>query len=213
MTKTKITSVVLTGAALVLAGCGSASSGPGVAHLGADASSGSKPAGGGGSPAEVGAVNQQKMVAYAQCMRSHGVPEFPEPTEGRLVVHSSDRNGKATGVDPGSPAFAAAQKACGKLAPAGLGHSVSPQQQKQMQEGALKMSACMRSHGVPNFPDPKFSGNSVQIKISPASGVDPSSPVFQAAQKACQSKTPGLPAEKGGPTEGGFGTSGGPKGE
>lgn len=213
MTRTKITSTAaLVAAALLLAACGSASPGPGVARIGT--SSGSKPAGGtSSSPSEGGAVSQQKMVAYAQCMRSHGVSEFPEPTEGRLVVHGSDRNGKVTGVNPASPTFAAAQKACGKLAPAGLGRSITPQQQKQLQEGALKMSQCMRSHGVPNFPDPKFSGDAVQIKISPGSGVDPSSPVFQAAQKACQSKTPGIPAEKGGPTEGGFPTSGGPKGE
>jgi hypothetical protein len=48
----------------------------------------------------------------------------------------------------------------------------------------------MRSHGVPNFPDPQFSGGGVRIG---GTGLDPNSPQFTAAQKACQSKLPGKP--------------------
>ena len=49
------------------------------------------------------------------------------------------------------------------------------------------MSRCMRSHGVPNFPDPQFQtapGGGFGVKIG-GPGVNPSSPAFQAAQKAC----------------------------
>ncbi len=59
------------------------------------------------------------MVAYSQCMRTHGVPEFPEPTEGQLLIHASDHNGHVTGVNPRSAQFQAAQKVCGKLLPNG----------------------------------------------------------------------------------------------
>ena len=84
-----------------------------------------------------------------------------------------------------------------------------------MQEGALKFSACMRSHGVPNFPDPEISsGGGVGIRIGgKGSGIDPNSPQFKAAQKTCQSD---LPRPKGaGPGAGGPSTSssGGPGGE
>jgi hypothetical protein len=152
------------------------------------------------------------MVAYSQCMRSHGVPEFPEPTEGKLIVHRSDHNGHVTGFNRESAQFQAAQKACGKLAPNG-GKAPSAAEQAKMQEGALNFSKCMRSHGVPNFPDPEFhSGGGVGIRIGgKGSGIDPNSPQFQAAQKACRSLMPG---PKGGPGGGGPSTngSGGPGG-
>jgi hypothetical protein len=53
-------------------------------------------------------------------------------------------------------------------------------------KAALQYSSCMRSHGVKNFPDPQVSGGRVSMKIDPSNGLDPSSAVFQAAQKACQ---------------------------
>jgi hypothetical protein len=52
-------------------------------------------------------------------------------------------------------------------------------------------SACMRSHGVPNFPDPNSQG---QFTYSPGSGIDPSSPQFQSAEKACESIAPSAPS-------------------
>jgi hypothetical protein len=131
-----------------------------------------------------GAADQQKMVAFAQCMRSHGVPDFPEPAEGKLVM----KGGPNSDLNPSSAQFQAAQKACRSLAP----HpTLNPAQSAQLQAQALKFSACMRSHGVPNFPDPQFSGGGVQLRIDKSSGIDPQSPQFQAAQKACQGQMPG----------------------
>ena len=155
------------------------------------------------------------MVAYSQCMRSHGVPEFPEPTEGHLLIHSSNHDGHATGIDPGSAQFQAAQKVCGKLLPEG--GTPSPAQRAKMQESALKFSRCMRTHGVPNFPDPTFSGGGARLtlKAGGANGIDPESPQFRAAQKTCQSIAPG-PRGKGGPGPpgpGGKSGSGGSGGE
>jgi hypothetical protein len=45
----------------------------------------------------------------------------------------------------------------------------------------------MRSHGVPNFPDPQFGGGGVRIQIGGAGGIDPNAPAFKSAQQACQS--------------------------
>jgi hypothetical protein len=152
------------------------------------------------------------MVKFAQCMRTHGVPEFPEPTEGKLIVHNSNRNGHASGVNPESSQFQAATKDCKKLAPNG-GKPPSPAEQAKAQEQALKFSACMRSHGVPDFPDPEFShgGGTVRIQLKGkggAGGIDPNSPQFQAAQKACQSLGIG---PKGAPPPGA--SSSGPQGQ
>lgn len=168
---------------VALAGCGS-SSNPGVAHVGTTSASG--PAGGssGGTPesGESSAAAQQKLVEFAQCMRTHGEPEFPEPTEGHIQIHGQNGHGP----NPQSPQWKAAEKACSKYAPAGS--APSPAQQKARDEQALKLSACMRSHGVPNFPDPKLSsGGNMEMKMN---GVDASSPRFQAAAKTCQGNSP-----------------------
>jgi hypothetical protein len=44
----------------------------------------------------------------------------------------------------------------------------------------------MRTHGVPNMPDPTFNGRHATLAITPSSGVDPSSPQFAAASNACK---------------------------
>jgi hypothetical protein len=168
---------------VLLAGCGSSSSSPGVAHVGT--TSASSPTGGssGGTPesGESVASAQRKLVEFAQCMRTHGEPEFPEPTEGHIQIHSQNGHGP----NPESPQWKAAEKACSKYAPANI--ASNPAQQKARDEQALKLSACMRSHGVPNFPDPKFSSGGVEMKMN---GVDASSPQFQAAAKTCQGDSP-----------------------
>jgi len=189
---------------LVLAGCGGSSS-PGVAHVGTNHSS--NPSGGSdsGTPesGESRAAAQQKLVKFAQCMRTHGEPEFPEPTEGNIELHSQNGHGP----NPESAQFKAAEKACSKYAPANV--APSPAQEKAHDEEALKFAECMRHNGVPNFPDPKFSGNGVQTSLK---GINPTSPQFQAAAKACQSVSPlgkrlakggAHPAVKGSPAGGG----------
>ena len=106
---------------------------------------------------------------------------------------------------PRLPQFQSAQRTCRHLLPGG-GKPGSPAQQAKMQAQALRFSACMRSHGVTGFPDPDFSGGGVGIRIRGGSGIDPNSPVFRAAQRACASVLPGLPV-------GGKGSSSGGKGE
>jgi len=53
--------------------------------------------------------------------------------------------------------------------------------------GALKFVACMRAHGIVNFPEPKIDWNTQELGVgfTPASGIDPNSPQFKSAQKAC----------------------------
>ena len=36
----------------------------------------------GGTPNARGSTNSPSLVAYSRCMRSHGVPNFPDPTNG-----------------------------------------------------------------------------------------------------------------------------------
>lgn len=56
---------------------------------------------------------QQKMLAFSQCMRAHGIHDFPDPTSGGIRLHA----GPGSDLDPGNPRFAAAQQACQKDLP------------------------------------------------------------------------------------------------
>jgi hypothetical protein len=56
------------------------------------------------------------LLAYAACMRKHGLPWFPDPTsQGSFVV--SPGSSAAANWNPGSPQFRAADKACRPLNP------------------------------------------------------------------------------------------------
>jgi hypothetical protein len=131
-------------------------------------------------------------------MRNNGVPNFPDPdSKGRLNIEGGRAaNGQHFGLDVGSPQFRKAQQACRRLQPRGL--TPTPQEQAKAQQQMLRFSRCMRSHGVPKFPDPKFSPNGgSQLTIGKNGGIDPSSPQFQAAQKACGKLVPGSPLTSG----------------
>jgi hypothetical protein len=132
-----------------------------------------------GSTAQSQSAHGQAL-AYAQCMRSHGVSDFPDPNnQGRVFLQGS-------GIDPGSPQFQSAQKACLSL-DKNIGIQ-SPAQHAQQVTQALNYANCMRSHGITDFPDPPSSGQAtVNLKTL---GIDPSSPRFLNAQQACRKYSP-----------------------
>src|SRR3954451_12663586 len=126
-----------------------------------------------------------QMLKFSQCMRSHGLPSFPDPVQqSGGGVSLSIRKG--SGVDPGSPPFKAAEAACRKYAPK---HDNDKPMPAAEQQKFLRYSQCMRTHGVPSYPDPKFSGGGVQLRMPP--GLGPDSPSIKTAQQACKSLTPG----------------------
>lgn len=152
-------------AAAAIAGCG-AHTQPSVPHLSSSTTSGSRSA-----PQPVS--GERSPLAYAHCMRTHGVPDFPDP--------SSTGASTPGNIDLTSPPFRAASQACRSLEPPGRTFStsgagaVSPRQQAQL----LAFARCMRAHGVPSFADPTARG------LTPPAGVDPNSPAFQSATQAC----------------------------
>jgi hypothetical protein len=81
-------------------------------------------------------------------MRSHGVPNLPDPGhEGGIQLSPS------AGINPSSPAFKAAQMQCAKLLAGAEPDAVGPPSE-QTKEQLLAISTCMRAHGVSGFPDP-----------------------------------------------------------
>jgi hypothetical protein len=178
--------------ALLAAGCGDASKSPTVAHLGSSTTPSTSPSGsstGSGSASSSAESPRSQAVAYSTCMREHGVPNFPEPR----ISTSGNEVKVAMRVTPGitgNPHFQSAEKACGKLLPEGgpggpgSNDQISPREQSQY----LKAAACIRTHGIPNFPDPTFSGGGVHVSQK---GLDLHSPQVRAAEEACQSLIPG----------------------
>ena len=155
------------GCSLVLADCGAAAAGTGTG-TGTAGSGGANPA-----------------LKYAQCMRAHGVTNFPDPSPSGGGIDI----GPGSGINPQSPVFGSAQQACAKIGgPGGPGHPVTASQHQRL----LALSQCMRTHGVPGFPDPVFPATGgATIQLQRGSGVDPTSPAFQAASRTCGGPRPG----------------------
>jgi hypothetical protein len=159
-------------------------------------STASPPPGAGASPAAASAVG------YTRCMRSHGVPTFPDP----------DGSGSLPKADPrqlgvSSSQLRATRQACRHLLPAGGGaiDAGSIEQcfmaadcpgplVRQVQDEERRFARCMRSHGVPNWPDPvtDSQGRPVfAISISKA-GFNPYARAIWARGNRCSHLMPGV---------------------
>jgi hypothetical protein len=157
----------LAGSALLLGACGSS--------------------GNTGTAAPSGGVSSG--IRFADCMRAHGVTNFPDPGASREIPVTR------------SPAFQSAQKACQHLLAGGLG-SGSPSAQARAQ--LLQISECMRRHGISPFPDPlrgsppsSLTGYSLILGmrgyfLAIPSSIDPGSPAFKQAASACNFGPPSL---------------------
>jgi hypothetical protein len=128
--------------------------------------------GGGSPPTTTGSSTFDKALNFTKCMRSHGVPDYPDPFI----------------ITPGSPSpkephsvVRAALRACRHLMPASGPGSLTPAQNQQMRQRALRFVQCLRAHGLPDIPDPGANGS-----ISLPNGMD-NSPRFTAAQRSCRS--------------------------
>ena len=135
------------------------------------------------------------QLAYAKCMRAHGVSNFPDPSPGGhgFVV--------GPGLDLSAPAFKAAQAKCQAFMPV-LGGPLSgpggPRFSEQSLVRVRKVAVCMRAHGISQFPDPsttrpRISALSGAREITDVDGaylvfpspLDMESPAYDRAAAAC----------------------------
>ena len=115
-------------------------------------------------------------VEYAGCMRSHGISNFPDPGSGGAAAIGPDG-----GVNPQSPAFLSASRACEGLLGVAAAH---PNLTESQRLRFLHLAQCMRSHGLPDFPDPAFlPGGGIRISLPP--GIVKGSPAFDRAASVC----------------------------
>ena len=125
-------------------------------------------------------ADAHKAVKFAECMRSNGVSQFPDPSgSGKLTI---DGIVNGSGLDPSSRAFTQALSACKHLEPAGFtGTKRSPQQQ----DAALKFAQCIRANGVPDFPDPIPNGPLVDTNRIPSAAEPGGMSALHAAMQKC----------------------------
>jgi len=157
---------VLLGLAVLAGGCGS--NGPG-------APSESNTSSSNGTYAQA--------LAYSRCMRGHGIHDFPDPTTspgGGWAIQT--HRGPGSDLDHNNPLYQTANRKCQALLPAG---SQGPTLPANKLAAEVKWARCMRSHGLPSFPDPNPQGAFDRSKI------DENSPAFATANKACRSLNPG----------------------
>jgi hypothetical protein len=158
----------LVGLVLVAAGCGRTTAPPvaTVSTTNAAAAAGPPPS---NDP-------MAQAVRYAACIRSHGLPNFPDPQQSSQDGHQTIR---IHTPDLNSGQAQAAEKACSKFLPSGF--DSSPAQAAQTLTHLLAFARCMRDHGVPGFPDPTSTGSfptSIQR-------IDRLTPVFRSAATTC----------------------------
>ena len=149
----RVLAALAVGVALLAAGCG----------------------GGGGSPGASRPAVHQELVAFAHCMRSHGVPDWPDP----LPQGGFPRTGTA---EDSGPQADSAMSTCRHLLPPVQPESAAQQARVLAQD--LKWARCMRAHGFP-VSDPSVRPHAGIVITVPA-GFDPTSPQVQAASKACK---------------------------
>jgi hypothetical protein len=176
-----------------------------LALLAACSASSPSSAGSGGSSVAGGSAGSPSAVAYSACMRSHGVPNFPDPPSG----------GQAPKPDPqqlgvSTPQLRAAQRSCQHLYPSNsgtLGASLRQCEETgncpqamlhQVMNSMLAFSRCMRARGVPNWPDPTLdSEGRPGFNLVPIHGTDWNGPQIQNKISECEHVMPaggGVPA-------------------
>ena len=104
--------------------------------------------GSGGSPSANGPTTSGSAVSFSACMRHHAIAEFPDPdTDGNLPKVGPHQLGVSTS------AYQAAREGCQHLLLPSTG------QARETMNGLRDFARCMRSRGVPNWPDPTLDNN------------------------------------------------------
>ncbi|HEU5108034.1 MAG TPA: hypothetical protein VFT95_05705 [Micromonosporaceae bacterium] len=157
--------------ALALAACGGQAADDGIARAepGADRPS--------PTPTEQ-LSDEERRLKFAECMRGQGV-DMEDPGDGKGGVMF--RAGGGAGEKPVD--IEKAMQACRQYAPnGGEAPKLDPAQVEQMR----KFAKCMRSNGVPDFPDPEPDGR-MRVAIK-GDAIDRAA--FEAAQEKCRQFQP-----------------------
>ncbi len=134
------------------------------------------------SGASSGGNPNKAALAYASCMRSHGITDFPDP-------NAQGGFSAPNGMNVNSPQYAAANNDCKSL-----DYSSPPPYDPTTAAALLKYAICMRGHGLSWFPDPNVQGH---LAVSFPKGMGPNDPQYVAANKTCSADLPAGSSNKG----------------
>ena len=115
-------------------------------------------------------------------MRTNGVPNLPDLSNRGMLIQGNGQTVSVNGVSLNAPASRTARAQCQKYLPTAPASSTQTARQS---ERGLEFAKCMRSHGVPSFPDPRVissQGGNQQVYLT---AVNAQSPAFEAAAKSC----------------------------
>jgi hypothetical protein len=119
-------------------------------------------------------------LAFSHCMRSNGVTSFPDPNSSGVWPKSQ------VALAANNLKFQTATHVCGHLLPdGGPGVSPSPAVVRLIKIDMVKFAGCMRSHGVPTWPDPTLDRGRAVFDPQ-AVGIDASSPRISAKMHQCE---------------------------
>jgi len=125
-------------------------------------------------------------------MQSHHVPNFPDPQP--AATNAKFPGAQQLGVS--SSVYQAAENSCERLLPAGIDDQFPAAEVPLLLRGMRSFSQCVRSHGVPNWPDPTTdSDGHIGFDLVGIPGLDSDSPRVQAVLQECEHL---LPSQLGG---------------
>jgi hypothetical protein len=117
---------------------------------------------------------RDKAVKFAECIRAHGVSDFPDPNE---------KNQFEYGVSVTPTVWKRATTACKDLQPPG---TLSGKRTTKQQSAALRFAQCIRDNGVKDFPDPVNGEPLVDTYKIPSSNKPGGMTILNAAMKKCR---------------------------
>jgi hypothetical protein len=129
-----------------------------------------------GSSAPAGGTDgvHEQAVKFAECIRTNGVSEFPDPDASGQFAYGIPS--KSSSLNPSSAAWQKAIASCRNLEPPNfMPTSFTPTQRA----ARLRFAQCVRANGVPSFPDPTSNGPLIDVQGGQ------SIPGLQAAIKNC----------------------------
>lgn len=118
---------------------------------------------------------EDAAMTYSQCMRKHGLSEFPDAdAEGRIKLRLGS-------IDPNSAVFREASDACRHLAPEGWGDTEADPGDAEVM---LEFARCMRENGIPDYPDPD-PNTGFRIAVGPGTNLNPDDPKVRETLDIC----------------------------
>ena len=127
-----------------------------------------------GKTATTSADEREQGVKFAECVREHGVPDFPDPNASGDFEY---------GVSVTKEVWTKAVDACKDLQPAG---TLTGNRDPEQQSTALKFAQCIRDNGVKDFPDPVNGDPLIDTTKIPSASQPGGKTILNAAIEKCR---------------------------